>query len=417
MKTLGKYSIGMGDRFGHQGSAQLKAIIEAGKKGVEITPVWNKSNREHITIGTQPEDVRKEADAAVKKLGFPRPYFVDADHINFDTVDRFIESSDFFTIDVASFIGKKAGEDEIKAFVAGAQKYSGDLKIPGIKKTFNISVAQITEIGEKYLFAAVKAWEIFKKIEKVKGAGNFITEVSMDEVPYPQTPVELFFILKMLGEKQIPVQTIAPKFSGRFNKGVDYVGVPEQFAEEFESDLMVIDFAVKEFGLPENLKMSIHSGSDKFAIYPHIGSIIKKHNKGIHLKTAGTTWLEEVIGLAASGGEALNFVKEIYAKSLEKIEELCAPYADVIDIKIDSLPSKETVSGWDSKKFAAALRHVPGNKDYNSNMRQLIHVAYKLAALRMDEYFKLLEANEKTVEECVYENIYDRHISRLFDIK
>ncbi len=75
---------------------------------------------------------------------------------------------------------------------------------------------------------------------------------------------------------------------------------------------MVIDFAVKEFGLPENLKMSIHSGSDKFAIYPVIGSIIRKHNKGIHIKTAGTTWLEEVIGLASSGGEGLTFVKEIY---------------------------------------------------------------------------------------------------------
>ena len=206
----------------------------------------------------------------------------------------------------------------------------------------------------------------------------------------PQTPVELFFILKMLASENIPVQTIAPKFSGRFNKGVDYVGDPLLFAKEFESDLMVIDFAVKEFGLPENLKMSIHSGSDKFAIYPHIGSIIKKYNKGIHLKTAGTTWLEEVIGLAESGGEALDFVKEIYSESLEKIDELCAPYADVIDINVSSLPSKKEVSEWNSKKFADSLRHIPGNPDYNPNMRQLIHVAYKLAALKMKDYFRLI---------------------------
>jgi len=417
MKKLGKYSFGMGDRFGHQGSAQLKAIIEAGKKGIEITPVWNKSNREHTTIGTQPPDVRKEADAATKKAGFKSAYFVDADHINLDTVDRFIGSSDFFTIDVASYIGKKAGDDEIKTFVAGAEKYTGDLNIPGIKKPFTVTKQLISGTAEKYLFAAIKAWEIFRKIEKIKGAGNFITEVSMDEVPHPQSPVELFFILKMLGEENIPVQTIAPKFSGRFNKGVDYVGDPVKFAEEFESDLMVLDFATKEFGLPENLKMSIHSGSDKFAIYPYIGSIIKKYNKGIHLKTAGTTWLEEVIGLAVSGGNALNFVKEIYIKSLEKIEELCAPYADVIDINISMLPTKEEVKSWDSRKFAEALRNVPENKNYNPNMRQLIHVAYKLAALRMEEYFKLLEENEKTVAECVYENMYDRHICRLFNIK
>ena len=417
MKKLGKYSIGMGDRFGHQGTAQLNAIIAASAKGIDITPVWNKSNREHTTIGTQPGDVRTEADSVVKKAGFKKPYFVDADHINFDTVDRFIESSDFFTIDVASYIGKKAGTEEINVFVEGAAKYTGKLVIPGLEDPFKVTRHQIKEIAEKYLFAAIKAWEIYRKIEKVKGSGNFVTEVSMDEVPHPQTPVELFFILKMLGEENIPVQTIAPKFSGRFNKGVDYVGDPEKFEEEFEADLMVIDYTIKEFGLPDNLKMSIHSGSDKFAIYPSIGSIIKKHNKGIHLKTAGTTWLEEVIGLAESGGEALDFVKEIFIKSLEKIEELCAPYADVIDINIDSLPSKEEVSDWNSKKFAASLRHIPGNKDYNPNMRQLIHVAYKLAALKMEKYYKLLEANEKTVSQCVYENMYNRHICRLFDIK
>jgi tagaturonate epimerase len=417
MKTPGKYSIGLGDRFGHQGSAQLKAIIAASGKGVEITPVWNKSNREHTTIGTHPADVRAEADFVTKSAGFTKAYFVDADHINLDTVDRFIDSSDFFTIDVASYIGKKAEEREIAEFVSGLEKYIGELKIPGTKLSFKTTKSEVTHIAEKYLFAAIKAGEIFRKIEKAKGKGNFITEISMDEVPHPQTPVELFFILRMLALENIPVQTIAPKFSGRFNKGVDYVGDPEKFAAEFESDLLIIDYAIKEFGLPENLKMSIHSGSDKFAIYPYIGSIIRKYDKGIHIKTAGTTWLEEVIGLAESGGEALIFVKDIYAKSLDKIEELCAPYADVIDIKISALPSKKTISEWDSKKFAASLRNVPGNIDYNPNMRQLVHVAYKLAALRMEEYFRLLDKNEKTVSDCVYENIYERHICRLFKIK
>jgi tagaturonate epimerase len=417
MKTLGKYSFGLGDRFGHQGEAQLKAIIEASNHGIDITPVWNKSNREHITIGTQPVDVRIEADLVTKKAGYIKDYFVDADHINFDTVDRFIENSDFFTIDVASYIGKMADELEIKEFLSGVSKYEGDLKIPGMKKPFKISKQQIIQIAEKYLFAAIKARDIYRKIEKIKGRGNFITEVSMDEVPEPQTPVELFFILRMLAIENIPVQTIAPKFSGRFNKGVDYVGDPQNFAMEFESDLKVIDFAIKEFGLPENLKMSIHSGSDKFAIYPHIGSIIRKYNKGIHLKTAGTTWLEEVIGLAVSGGEALSFVKEIYFESLKAIEELCAPYADVIDIRINNLPLKDEVYEWDSVKFASSIRHITNNQDYNPDMRQLLHVAYKLAAHKMNDYFRLLDKFENQVSASVFENIYDRHICRLFDIK
>jgi tagaturonate epimerase len=417
MIKLSKYSLGLGDRFGHQGRAQLKAIIEAGIKGVDITPVWNKSNREHLIIGTQPSDVRKEADTVTNNAGFKKPYFVDADHINMDTVDRFIGSSDFFTVDVASYIGKRADDSDINLFVKTAIKYTGKLEVPGIKKSFKCSPIQLTDICEKYLFAAKKAGEIYRKIEKSKGSGNFITEVSMDEVAQPQTPVELFFILAMLGYEGVPLQTIAPKFSGRFNKGVDYAGDPLKFASEFEEDLMVTAFAVKEFGLPENLKISVHSGSDKFAIYPHIGSLLRKHDKGVHLKTAGTTWLEEVIGLAEAGGHALDFVKSVYIKSLEKIEDLCAPYADVIDIDNTALPSAGEVSVWNSRKFAASLRHDQGNPDYNPNMRQLIHVAYKMAALEMDTYIRLLDKHDEVVSECVFENIYNRHISRLFDLK
>src|ERR1041385_5341647 len=102
MLELGKYSIGMGDRFAHQAVAQLQACMLAREAGVEIVPVWNKSNREHTTIGSQPASVREAADAAVKKLDWRGPYHIDADHINLATVDRFIATSDFFTIDVAS---------------------------------------------------------------------------------------------------------------------------------------------------------------------------------------------------------------------------------------------------------------------------------------------------------------------------
>lgn len=416
MKKIGKYSFGLGDRFGHQGAAQLRAIVEAGKKGIDITPVWNKSNREHMIIGTEPGDVRIEADTVTANAGFSLPYFVDADHINLDTVDRFIESSDFFTIDVASYIGKRAPGEETGKFVERAERY-GEIRIPGMEKALTCTPDQLSDIAEKYLFAATKAAEIYRKILSLKGSDDFVTEVSMDEVPLPQTPVELFYILMMLGDLRIPVQTIAPKFTGRFNKGVEYAGDPLIFASEFESDLLVIKKAVSEFGLPGNLKISVHSGSDKFAIYPHIGSLIKKHDAGIHVKTAGTTWLEEVIGLAGSGGEALAFVKEIYIHALEKIDELCAPYADVIDINREALPSTAEVASWDSSRFAASLTHIPGNPGFSPDMRQLIHVAYKLAAIEKERYFRLLDENEVSISACVYENIYKRHICRLFGIE
>jgi hypothetical protein len=413
---LAKFSIGMGDRFAHQGVAQLRAIVKANSFGLDISPVWNKSNREHIYVHSKPEDVRNEADAAVAALGFKGKYFVDADHINLTTVAPFVETADFFTLDVAAFIGKPSAEADVKAFVASCSKYMGDLVIPGMEKPLHVTTELLEEIASKFLAATQQASEIYQYLVEKKGAGNFVTEVSMDEVESPQTPVYLLFILKMLADKGVPAQTIAPKFTGRFNKGVDYRGDLQQFAKEFEEDVLVIDFAVKEFGLPEELKLSIHSGSDKFSIYPIMADVIKKYDKGLHLKTAGTTWLEEVIGLAVAGGDGLELAKKIYANSLNRSEELCAPYADVIDIDTAQLPTVEEVKGWSSDKFANTLRHIPGHPDYNSNFRQLIHVAYKVAAELGDEYYDMLKKYSDVIGNCVEENIYERHLKRLFNL-
>jgi len=413
---LGKFSLGIGDRFSHQGIAQLNAIIKANNSGLDIIPVWNKSNREHIYVHSQPEDVRKEADAAVIALGFTGKYFVDADHINMGTVVPFVETADFFTLDVAAFIGKKSPVAEVEAFVSSCKKYLGHLAIPGIESPLEISEELLRSITGKFLAATQQAAEIYQYLKAAKGEGNFITEVSMDEVESPQTPVDLFFILKMLGDKGVPVQTIAPKFTGRFNKGVDYKGNVEQFAKEFEEDVLVIDFAVKEFGLPHELKLSVHSGSDKFTIYPIMAGIIQKYDKGLHVKTAGTTWLEEVIGLAVAGGEALEAAKTIYTNALGRKDELCDPYADVIEIDESQLPSTAEVAAWSSDKFANTLRHIPGHPDYNANFRQLIHVGYKLAAEMGTTYTDLLKKHAEVIGTCVEENIYDRHLKRLFQL-
>jgi hypothetical protein len=413
---LGKYSFGVGDRFNHEGEAQLKALMKANAQGIEITPVWNKSNREHNIVHSEPEGTRKEADAAVKNLGWTGEYRVDADHINLTTVDRFIAHSDFFTLDVAAYIGNSSGYEDAAAFISSCRTLGQQIHIPGIKEAVVITDELLDREAEKYLAAIKEAGKIYRRIEAEKGAGNFITEISMDEVELPQTPVDMLFILKMIANERIPIQTIAPKFTGRFNKGVDYVGRAEQFAREFEEDVLVIDYAVKHFGLPENLKLSVHSGSDKFTIYPVIARIIKKYDKGIHVKTAGTTWLEEVIGLALAGGEGLKAAKHIYAQALSRKKELCGPYADVIDIDDSKLPSVEDVSAWTSEKFANTLRHIPGHPDYNSNLRQLIHVGYKVAA-EMDETYKsLLKKYSSVVGQCVEENIYDRHLKRLFNL-
>src|SRR5581483_5665051 len=266
--SLGRFSFGMGDRFAHQAKAQLQAVIQAANAGVEVEPVWNKSNREHTIIGSKPTSVRAAAEKAVKELGWKKPWHVDADHIRLETVDGFVESSDFFTIDVADSIGKSAPKEAIESFVKRHPELTGKLEIPRIERPLTSSAAELSRVAGKYLFAVQEAGNIFRHIEKAKGPGKFIAEVSMDETDSPQTPGELLIILAAMADEKIALQTIAPKFTGRFNKGVDYVGDLAQFEREFNEDLAVIDFAVKKYGLPNNLKLSVHSGSDKFSIYP-----------------------------------------------------------------------------------------------------------------------------------------------------
>ncbi|HEY5313046.1 MAG TPA: tagaturonate epimerase family protein, partial [Pirellulales bacterium] len=316
--VLEKYSFGMGDRFAHQAEAQLQACILAAAQGAEVAPVWNKSHREHTTVGSRPDSVRQAADAAVRALGWKRPYHVDADHIRLETVDGFIASSDFYTIDVADAIGQPADAAAVRAFVDRHADLAGQLEIAGIEQPLEISRAEIERIAAKYLRAVQNAGAIYRHIAQAKGAGQFITEVSMDETDSPQTPPELLVILATLADEKIPLQTIAPKFTGRFNKGVDYVGDLEKFEQEFQDDLAVIAFAIDKFGLPAHLKLSVHSGSDKFSIYAPIRRALARSGAGLHIKTAGTTWLEEVIGLAESDGEGLVLAKQIYAQALSK---------------------------------------------------------------------------------------------------
>jgi hypothetical protein len=412
--TLPKFSIGVGDRFAHQAKAQLAACILAADAGVEVIPVWNKSNREHTIIGSEPVDTRAAADAAVKELGWTKPYFLDADHINLKTVHRFLDPCDFFTLDVADLIGQPATAEAVTTFLSNHPELVGAVAIPDIAEPFKTDKAFVEGVAHKFLAAVQHAGEIYRLLLEEKGAGRFVPEISMDETDFPQTPVELLIILAMIADEKIPIQTIAPKFTGRFNKGVDYVGDVKQFAKEFEEDLATIAFAVKRYGLPANLKLSVHSGSDKFSIYKAIHDGAKKFDAGVHLKTAGTNWLEELIGLAESGGDGLALAKEIYAEALDHKAELTAPYATVIDIDDAKLPTAAEVNGWTSAQYTSALRHDPKNPAYNASFRQLLHVGFKIAAKMGPRYLKALEANEDVIAKNVTTNLYERHIKPVF---
>jgi tagaturonate epimerase len=411
---LSAFSIGLGDRFAHQAANQLRACQMAAQRGVDITPVWNKSNREHLIIGSEPADVRAAAAKAVQNLGWTRPWFVDADHIRLDTVDRFLGPSDFFTIDVAESIGKPAEADAVAQFVDRHPELVGKVAVAGVSQPLVATAKDIRRIAAKYLLATHEAGRIHRHIAAAKGAEAFVAEVSMDETDLPQAPAELLVILAALADEGVPLQTIAPKFTGRFNKGVDYVGDLEQFEREFNDDIGVIAHAVKTYGLPANLKLSIHSGSDKFSIYPAVRRALSRHNAGVHLKTAGTTWLEECIGLAEAGGEGLRLAKEIYAEALAHIDELCVPYATVIDIDRSKLPTAATANDWTAEQFVGALRHDQRNPAFNPHLRQLLHVGFKVAARLGRRYLEQLRACEASIARNVTTNLFERHIRPLF---
>lgn len=414
MLTIRKFSLGVGDRFAHQARPQLRACMLAAEQGVEVIPVWNKSHREHTIVGTEPGAVRAAADAAVRELGWDRPYHVDADHINYGNVERFIEASDFYTLDVADAIGKPADEADIAGFVDCHPELASRLEIPGLAQPFESSQEAVTATAAKYLYAVQEASRIYRRIVRLKGEGNFITEVSMDETDCPQTPAELLVILAALADEGVPVQTIAPKFTGRFNKGVEYVGDPAQFEREFRDDIAVIAYAVKRYGLPENLKLSVHSGSDKFSIYPAMRRALAESGAGVHIKTAGSNWLEELIGMAETGGEGLAVAKEVYAGAYEHREEMCAPYATVIDIDPAKLPAPAEVNSWTGQQFAAALRHDPKQPEFNPHLRQLLHVGYKVAAQMGERYLRALVECEPAISRNVTAHLFERHIRPIF---
>ncbi len=400
MMTLSKFSFGIGDRFAREGVAQLSAFEAAGRAGVELTPVWNKSYREHSIVGSRPADTRRAASAAVAAARWKGSYFVDADHITLRTAGEFLEACDFFTLDVADSLAQRAGAEEVDEFLGR----HAELTAPN---------GSGRERAARFLPAAREAGRIYRFIRERK-AGDFVTEVSMDETATAHSPSDLLVFLAALADEGVPVNTVAPRFGGEFHKGVDYEGDIEEFEREFAGHVDAAARAVRDYGLPANLKLSVHSGSDKFAIYGPIRRVLKATGAGLHVKTAGTTWLEELIGLAEADGEGLELAKEIYAQAYARREELKKPYAAVVRIREDRLPCPDDVRGWTAGQFVAALQHDRRNPAFNPDFRQLLHIAFRIAAEMGQRYLSLIDTHSDSIGRKVTHNLLERHIRPLF---
>ena len=413
-KRLGSYSFGVGDRFAQEAIAQLRAFQDIARRGATVVPVWNKSNREHLVVGTEPRSVRAAADEAVAALAWQPGHFVDADHVTLATVDRFIEDCDFFTLDVSSQIGAAAESEAIDAFLGRHPELTGRVAIAGLDVPLDLTRAEAARYAAEYLRAVAEAGRIFRHVSERRSGQAFLTEVSLDETAVPQSPKALLVVLAALADEGVPAATIAPRFSGRFNKGVDYAGDAAQFEREFDADVAVVAHAVAAYELPNDLKLSIHSGSDKFSLFPAIRRTLRARRAGVHVKTSGTTWLEELIGLSEAGPGGLALAKDVYRESFARREELCGPYAEVIDIHVERLPSPDDVQSWTGAEFAGALRHDPESAAYSADVRQLLHVGYKVAAEMGERYMWMLRECRTAVERNVTQNLIERHLRPLF---
>ena len=237
----------------------------------------------------------------------------------------------------------------------------------------------------------------------------------MDETDRAQSPVELLIILAAIADEGIPVQTIAPKFSGRFNKGVDYVGDVAQFEREMALDVAAIAYAVKQYGLPDNLKLSVHSGSDKFSIYPGDSRDHEALQRGRAPEDRGN----HVAGRADRAGRSRRrrdwrWPRKFMPRRWRIAKSSARPMPrSSTSIRPNCLRPMKCAAG---RRSSTLRRCGMWKRDpaYNPSVRQLLHVGFKIAAKMGPRYLDLLEANEAVIAKNVTENLYDRHIAPVF---
>jgi hypothetical protein len=289
-----KKSFGFGDRLGLATPGHIAALKGSGFAGIFAQQSIREMNRTERT----PDDVMKAAVDALTAAGYSETWGADADHLK--TADDVKVTSEagfcFFTIDPSEFVRNDAdhmGETQLVKLVAeqNAENLYGDSRLEDryLDKSYDIGGQKLTFSREALLRAAVKYGRAVAHCERMSHTiaetnPNRLTEieVSVDETDSPTSALEHLFFALELKRRGVTVVSLAPRFIGEFEKGIDYKGD----MRAFEESLKVHHAIAKEFG---PYKISIHSGSDKFSIYPIIGRVC---GDLLHVKTAGTSYLE-----------------------------------------------------------------------------------------------------------------------------
>jgi len=383
-------SFGTGDRIGGKGSA-TSGHIDALKGYNNINPVLaQQSVRENTKTGRSFQQVMDDVTWAVFRKGYRFPWGADADHLkNMADIETAADAGfTMFTIDPSDMIDNDADKDndetlrnKFGSFFKNAKE--ADRFISKYDGHFEADARAVVRSGVKYLGAIDHAYKAYKKIGECLKGKNFNFEMSIDETLTTTSSLDHYIIANELHEKDVRIFSLAPRFEGEFEKGIDYKGSLDGFRKSLDNHFKIS----KEFG---EYRLSLHSGSDKFSIYPIFGEITDGF---YHVKTAGTSYLEAVKTIAS---EKFDLFKRIFILSYETFDENAKSYHISADIKKVIHP--------DNLDSADAVKEINNNPD----MRQVLHIAFGPVLKEMgDEFRQSLSDNSD-----VYDGNIESHIGK-----
>ncbi|MHB9138136.1 MAG: tagaturonate epimerase family protein [Victivallaceae bacterium] len=353
-----KTTIGCGDRLGLANIGHIAAI-----KHFDATPVLaQQSMRELDLTGRTYRQVVDDATFMVFQAGYKDGFGADGDHLkNIPDIDIALSAGmPMITLDLSEVMLAKAGDWQNSQVDASFHELSRDVQ-QRIEQTYfdkafkvgnhevKIDAATARRCAVMYLKALDFALEVFNHIKSRRGE-EFDLEISIDETTSPTLPSHHLFIVKELQLRGVKFTSLAPRFIGEFQKAVDYIGDPAEFARQFEVHAAI----AKTYG---DYKVSIHSGSDKFMVYPTIG---KMTGMRLHLKTAGTSWLEAVRVISENDPELYRLMHKCALANFSDMLRLYHITADINKVpNVDTMPDKD----------------LPGLMEMNE-ARQLLHITY-----------------------------------------
>ena len=336
-----RMSVGMGDRLGLATPGHIRALRAVSGN---IAPIFaQQSIREMTRTGRTPQQVMDDATWGIFAEHWTNGVGADADHLKtFDDIDVCLAAGyTLFTVDPGEYVegrAESADPSRLRAMAADMPSEIQPRSSGLLGRTFDIENLSVTFDEAKLVKAAVKYGRavahvagMYRHLEQAAGMRGYELEVSVDETDQPTSHAEHIYIASELKRLGVTWISLAPRYVGRFEKGVDYIGD----LEEFDADIAGHAAIARRFG---PYKLSLHSGSDKFSIY----GAAARHTRGlVHLKTAGTSYLEALRTIAVLDPDLLC---EIYVFARERYVTDKASYH--VSAEVSKAPDPGLVHDW-----------------------------------------------------------------------